>query len=63
MRLVLAGFGGKVLFPFEKRPNLGLPEPAVPTRGADATDAACSRPARDRLGVDAEKSSHLSGRQ
>ena len=61
--LVLAGFGGKVFFAFEKRPNFGLPEPAVTARGTDTAYSAGGRPTRDRLGVDAEKRSHLARRQ
>jgi hypothetical protein len=61
--LVLAGFGGKVFFAFEKCPNFGFPEPAVAARGADAANSASCRPTCDRLGVDAEQCSHLTRRQ
>jgi hypothetical protein len=63
VRLVLAGFGGQAFFAFKKRPYFGLPESAVPARGADATNAAGGRPSCDRLGVNAEQRCNLARRQ
>src|SRR5437899_12866093 len=60
---VLLGLGGQALFALEQVPNFRLPEPAVPTRCADAADAAGRSPTRHRLRVDAEQRGHLARRQ
>src|SRR3954451_16192575 len=49
--------------PGEQRPDLALAVAAVTTQRADGRELAGLRPARDRLGVDAEHRRDLSGRE
>src|SRR5262249_32797918 len=53
------GLGGQPFCALEQGAHLGLPEPAVSARGADAADAAGGGPAGHCLRVDPEQRGHL----